>query len=65
MPGRAGETPGWLEAEGGRASVDQRPQLRFLRKEWTRLGGQMRTGWSASSPQAPGCRVRPSFLEPA
>ena len=25
MPGRAGETPGRLEAEGGRAGVDQRP----------------------------------------
>ena len=33
--------------------------LRFLRKEWTRRGGQLRTGWSGSFPQAPGCRAHP------
>ena len=55
MPGRAAR--GDPRAAGGRGRESQggpETSLRFLWKEWTRWGGQLRTGWSGSFPQAQG-----------
>ena len=66
MPGRAAR--GDPRAAGGRGREGQcgpETSLRFLREEWTKRGGQLRTGWSGSSPQAPGHRARPHCVQPA
>ena len=62
MPGRA--TRGDPRAAVGRGREGQcgpETSLRFLREEWTRRGGQLRTGWSGSFPQAPGHRAHPGL----
>ena len=63
-PGGLGHAASHLAAPGSarRQRAEQRrleASLRFLQKMWRRRGGQLRTGWSASFPQAPGHRARP------
>ena len=64
MPGRA--ACGDPRAAGGRGREGQggpETSLRFLWKEWTRRGGQLRTGWCGSVPQGSG--PVPGCVEPA
>ena len=51
MPGRAAR--GDPRAAGGRGRAGQcgpETSMRFLQEEWTRRGGQLRTGWFGSFP---------------